>query len=382
MGSLPPPSNASRQAKCLLLTLLLAFSSLLPSLQAYALPSLVPEDIAYKPKAEGTSGAAQDSPLVGTAEIPAPSTSTTQPVSATQKTGYAGVNLCPDHSGNHVNLQKSLVITRFLRAAPPSANAGNLYAVESGVPSLIHTQLTSSFQSISPGVIELGFAPPGATETQLKRQAQQVARRARAQFVLSGTIDDMSMTAPDATYNPGLYRQAANAVHDITTIRAFDKRTRVLQLSVQLRDGLTGETLFNKQFSTSGIWNTRKPTGFGSPAFYKTHYGKRIKSLSKKISRELAEVIHCQPFMANIDSQPGQTQILLHGGANNGLHAGDTLNLYQVVVVGSNTEYQVNETRLVKRDARLYLSEVYPSHSIAQVEGGNYLNGHYIAVGE
>jgi hypothetical protein len=122
--------------------------------------------------------------------------------------------------------------------------------------------------------------------------------------------------------------------------------------------------------------------GFDSPAFYRTDYGRNVKSLARRISREVAEVIHCQPFMASIDSQPGQSHILLHGGANNGLHAGDSLSLYQVVVVGSNTEYQVNETRLVKRDARLHLSEVYPSHSVALVEGGSYLNGHYLAVGE
>jgi hypothetical protein len=64
------------------------------------------------------------------------------------------------------------------------------------------------------------------------------------------------------------------------------------------------------------------------------------------------------------------------------LHAGDNLHLYHVVVVGPNTDYQVADTRLVKRGARLYLSEVYRSHSIAVVEGGSYLNGSYLAVSE
>ncbi|WP_039915233.1 flagella assembly protein FlgT middle domain-containing protein [Cellvibrio mixtus] len=370
----------------LLLTLLVAFSSSLVCVNSSAGPSIVPDDIAYKPKTAPAETNMGDV-IVGTADLPgnpSSSTATTQPAQppTTQTTEYMGNNLCPDHSGAHINLQKSLTITRFLRATPYSANAGNLFAAESEIPALIRTQLNENFQSISPNVLAFGFADAGSNETQLKQQAQKIARQARTQFVLSGTIDDMSMSAPNATYNPNLYRQAANLFHDVTTIKKFDKRTRILNLSVQLRDGFTGELLFNKQFSTSGIWNTREPIGFDSPAFYKTHYGKQIKSLTEKISKDVAQVVHCQPFMASIDSQPGQAQIVLHGGANNGLHAGDTLSLYQVVVVGSNTEYQVNETRLVKRDTRLHLSEVYPSHSVAQVEGGSYLNGHYLAVGE
>lgn len=390
MGSYTSHLQAGRTAKTrigrLLLTLLVAFGSSLICAQSIAGPSIVPDDIAYKPKTAPVEVKSNDV-VVGTAELPGtvtPATATATPgqMPATQTTQYIGSNLCPDHSGAHINLQKSLTITRFLRNSPQSANAGNLFAAEGEIPALIRTQLSDNFQSISPNVIPFGFADPTSNETQLKQQAQKIARQARTQFVLSGTIDDMSMSAPDTTYNPNLYRQAANLFHDVTTIKKFDKRTRILNLSVQLRDGFTGELLFNKQFSASGIWNTRAPIGFDSPAFYKTHYGKQVTLLTEKISREVAQVIHCQPFMASIDSQPGQVQILLHGGANNGLHAGDTLSLYQVVVVGSNTEYQVSETRLVKRDTRLHLSEVYPSHSIAEVEGGSYLNGHYLAVGE
>lgn len=383
MGSHSPRLQiATSRFSRLLLTLLIVFSSSLAS----AGPSIVPDDIAYKPKPAVTETSTTGSVTVGTAELPGKNEQVTapqaEPVPAASTTRYLSGNLCPDQTGNHSNLQKSLVITRFLRSSPHTANAGNLFAAESEIPTLIRAQLNDNYQSIAPGVLHSGFAAATLSDTQLKQHAQKIARQARTQFVLSGTVDDMSMTAPDTTYNPNLYRQIANSFHDLTHIKLFDKRTRVLNLSVQLRDGFTGELLFSKQFSTSGIWNTRHPIGFDSPAFYKTPYGKKIKSLTKKISREVAQVIHCQPFMASIDSQPGQAQILLHGGANNGLHAGDTLSLYQVVVVGSNTEYQVNETRLVKRETRLHLSEVYPSHSIAQVEGGSYLNGHYLAVGE
>ena len=371
----------------LLLTLVMAFGSSLFGPTTYANPSIVPEDIAYtdKTKTPGTIGNdvnGNTHVVVGTAELPATAQAPVTDGPETQSTGDLNSDRCVNHSNIPIKLQKFLAITRFLRTSPHSANGGNLFAAETGVPALIRTHLSNQYQTINPGVLAFGFASPDLADSQLKQHAQKIARQARSQFVLSGTIDDMSMTTPEATYNPNLYRQAANVFHDVTTIKMFDKRTRVMNISVQLRDGFTGELLLNKQYSTTGIWNQRKPVGFDSPGFYRTDYGRNVKTLAKKISREVAEVIHCQPFMASIDSQPGQSHILLHGGANNGLHAGDSLSLYQVVVVGSNTEYQVNETRLVKRDARLHLSEVYPSHSIALVEGGSYLNGHYLAVSE
>jgi len=379
MGSSYSPT---RLGYGLLLTCIFSASS------ALGANSIVPDDIAYKPKS-ATASASTPDVIVGTAELPsgsggtlsggtiAPDISVTPPA-----TSYLGKGQCPDQSRSHDNLQKSVVITRFLRTSPQTANAGNLFAAESGVPELIHAQLSEQYQSIGPSVLQQGFAATNVNEAQLKQHAQKIAHQSRTQFVLSGTIHDMAMDTPETTYAPNLYRRTANAFHDISGIEKFDKRTRTLSMDVQLRDGFTGDLLFNKRYTTTGIWNQRKPVGFDSAAFFKTPYGKNVVALTDKVSQELAQVIHCQPFMATIDSSPGQAQILLHGGANNGLHAGDNLHLYQVIVVSSNTDYQVADTRLVKRDTRLHLSEVYPSHSIAVVEGGSYLNGSYLAVSE
>lgn len=371
MGSSSPTASLYHG---LLLTCILGASS------AQAAPSIVPDDIAYKPT---VTRADSGDVVVGTAELPPATPGLIAPdIAVAPATTYLSKNHCPDTNARQDNLQKSFVITRFIRRSPQTANAGNLYAAESGVPELIRAQLDQQYQSISPAVLEQGLASTNLTDAQRKQQAQKIARQARTQFVVSGTIHDMAMDTPEATYAPNLYRRTANTFHDVSGLQKFDKRTRALQLEVELRDGFTGDVLFTKRYASSGIWNQRKPVGFDSSAFFKTPYGKRVVALTNTISAELAQVIHCQPFMATIDSHPGQAQILLHGGANNGLHAGDNLHLYQVVVVGSNTDYQVADTRLVKRDTRLYLSEVYPSHSIAVVEGGSYLNGSYLAVSE
>lgn len=374
MCSATQPPTLARLLGCLLLTSITGLSSALAS-------PLVPADIAYQADSAPAPDASQGEQLIiGTAELPIAAATQAAPQPAA--TSYLRANQCPDSGRSHDSLQKSLVFTRFLRSRPHTANAGNLYAAEVGLPELIRAHLNSDYHTIGAAVIQQGFALSGLNDAQLKQHAQKIARSARSQFVLSGTINDMAMTDANTTYNPSLYRQAANGVHDLTGLKMFDKRTRVLELDVELRDGFTGELLLSKRYATRGIWNSRAPMGFDSPAFFKTPYGKKVVSLTKKISADLARTVHCQPFMASVDAQPGQAQIVLYGGANNGLHAGDKMNLYQVIMVGSNSDYQVSETRLVKRATRLHLSEVYPSHSVAMIEGGDYLNGQYLAVSD
>lgn len=372
MGSKTLHTQLSRAIRCLLLTSILALSSTL------AASPLVPDDIAYKPGGTVSADAkANTGVIVGSAQLPIPDTPTTAQINARPAVRQ---NQCTDQRRAHNHLGKSLVITRFTNSNPQTANAGNLFAAESGMAELIRTYLTQANPMLGPSLIPLGFALPDLSETQRKQQAQKIARHARAQFVLSGTIHDMALTDANATYNPGIYRRLANGFHDLTGIQKFDKRTRLFSVELELRDGFTGEPLLTRHYATSGIWNTRKPIGFDSPAFAKTPYGKQIRKLGKTISKELVQTLDCQPYIATIEAYPGQSQVILQGGANNGLQAGATMQLYQLVVVGSNTEYQVSETRLVKRPTQLHLSEVYPSHSTAVIEDGSYLNGQYLAV--
>lgn len=400
---------------------LLTCSLAMSSLGAYA-DELIPDDIAYKPshqnekspeairpipdatspstpvitplaQSDDTSRSESINEPIPIAEIAAPlptinpTIESTLPEDKSIRTFHTQAS--PPQKGSrtkrcesHNHLQKSLAITAFTRAHPSTSNAGNLYAVEQGFPQLLQDLLMKQHAHLSPNVLSQSFATTPMTEAQRKRHAQMIAKTQQTQFVLSGTIIDMSMASPDATYNPGFFGTAANIFNDMSRERAFDKRKRSFEVAVELRDGFTGEILLQSDYSTRGLWNTRKTVGFNSPAFWETPYGKRVHRLASDMSKEIAQVMDCQPFMASIDARPGQVHILLHGGANNGLRAGDSLRLYQLVVQGSNTEYQVSDTRLIKREANLYLSEVYPSHSIAMIEGGSYLNGQFLAVSE
>jgi hypothetical protein len=291
-----------------------------------------------------------------------------------------GNNQCRSNDNNL--LQKSLLITAFPRSNPNSSNAGALNDAEHQLPQLLGEELVAKHHAITPVQINEGAPSPAlSSENLLAQQIQKLAHNQRTQLVLTGEIVDMEMAHPEATYSPGLYTRFLNGLFDFIEVKnRFDKRDRIFSFHVNLRDGFTGQTLFSKRYETYGIWGLTQNVGFGSPLFWKSDYGQQIKGLIKMASKDVGAVIQCQPYIAQIDSRPGQTQILLQGGANNGLHSGDTLALYQIVVQGSESDYDQHQIRLVNRNAAVELREVYPSHSVGVISGTAYLTGQFLAV--
>lgn len=278
--------------------------------------------------------------------------------------------------------QKTLLVTAFPRNNPVMSSAGGLSDVEHQLPQLISQQLVDKHTAITP--VQFTESLPSSaisSDHLLAQQVQQIARKQHTQLVLSGEVIDMSMAHPEATYAPGLYTRFVNGLFDSVGLKnRFDKRDRLFSFQVSLRDGFTGQTLFTKRYDTYGVWAPRQATGFGTPLFWKSDYGEQIKGLVKFASKEIGQVIQCQPYIAQIDSRAGQTQILLQGGANNGLRTGDTLALYQMIVQGSETTYDQHQVRLVNRNAAIELREVFPSHSIGVINGTTFLTGQFLAV--
>lgn len=283
--------------------------------------------------------------------------------------------------GGDSHLQKSVLVMAFPQVNATDANAGNLYQAEYQLPQLLSQQLTLKGSTIAPQQLNESLNTNNSSEAQVAELTQRLGSKYRSQIVISGEILDMSMAQPEATYNPSLYRRFVSGVFDTIGIRSrFDKRERVFSFQIHIRDGFTGQQLFTKRYDTHGLWSSNKRVGFGTPLFWESDYGQQVKGLVKMATDELNDVINCQPFIALVDSRPGQTQIILQGGANNGLHAGDTLALYQLVVQGSATHYQEHDIRLVNRNTAIELREVYPSHSVGVINSANFLNGQFLAL--
>lgn len=358
---------------------------------------IVPDDIAFKPAAQPNTSQATPEPVLSdsastdaqsatTAETPLINSSPITPASEglaidTQELTQAPIQSKPISSQCKINGQwtKTLTITAMPRLIPHQSNAGNFYQAETHIPKMLAAELDKRIG------VESRLIPQtliSLDEEKKRRLTQTIAMQQGTQFVLQGEILDMSMRDNSSVYSPGFLQSLRNHFTDITLMKFTDNRNRIFSLHLELRDGFTGELLMAESFNTKGIWKNTEPVGFTSEAVWQSQYGRRIKKLIQNAGSKIAKNLECQPYMARVEVYPGQTELLLQGGANNGLHPGDALKLYQLVVMASPSQYDSYQTRLIKHDLQLELKEVYPSHSLAQLQGDNLLNGQYLAVGE
>lgn len=288
--------------------------------------------------------------------------------------------MCAEPMGN--DFKKSIAIVSFSRKNPASSRLGALHQVEQQLPLLMGTNLTDRHAMPTPLYLRESFMSANSRgEMNAAAQAQSLSKQHRVQFFVSGEVNDMAMAFPDSVDNPNLYTRFVSGAHNLLHINTpLDKRSRIFSFTLEIREGFTGQIIFSNRYQTYGKWKASPDSqmGFGSPGFWKTDYGTQVQQLVAKASEDTARVIDCQPYMARVDSLPGQQQVVIHSGTNNGLHSGDALDLYQLVYQPVTGEYQRFDTRLVKRNGRVRLTEIYPSHSIGQVMDETLLSGQYL----
>ncbi|MDQ2076554.1 flagella assembly protein FlgT middle domain-containing protein [Marinimicrobium sp. ABcell2] len=287
--------------------------------------------------------------------------------------------LCPN-----LNYRKNVLITQFSRRELASSNAGNLYQVEELLPRLIGERLNEH-----PAIAHtrlLGASLPDSrsvSEPRLAQQVRELARTQGAQLVLSGEVIDMSMMRQRDSYNPTLTNRARNSMATALHISSLDSRQRDFVFQLTLRDGVTGEAVAQKKYHGQGVWAPGRPhqVGFGSPRFWRTDYGQKISELLDLASAELAEEVSCQPLVASLDLKGGSGSVILHSGTDQGLNAGDTLRLYQVVVRSIPGAFQVYRTHLVDSQIDVEVRELHGTYSVGQLSSDlDSRHGRYVAL--
>jgi hypothetical protein len=323
----------------------------------------------------------QDIALAAASDEPTLAAETETAGSATLESP-AGSSQCAAPFSN--NYRKSLAFTSFPRSTPTSSNAGALYKVDQHLPMLLSANLTTRHATLSPVHLPEGFySADYQSEARAAAQAQLLARKHRTQFIVSGEVKDMSMTYPDKAFTHNAYRRLVNSATNLFNADSpRNSKSRIFSFQLQLRDGFTGQVVFDHYYETYGNWDTKESAemGFGSPRFWQTDYGRKVQQLVAKASDEMAARVHCRPYMTRVDLRPGHQQVIIHSGANNGLRTGDALALHQLVMHPVTGEYDSFNAHVVDRNTLVYLTEVYPSHSVANIGQDVLLNGQYVAL--
>lgn len=287
---------------------------------------------------------------------------------------------CPEPANNHY--KKSVAFVSFPRTVPITSSLGALHQVEQQLPLLLGANLTNRHAVLTPIYLREGFINTNIRgEADSAVQVQILSQRHRVQFFVSGEVDDMTVSFPNSFENPSYYTRFVSGTHNLLHINTpLDKRSRAFSFKVEVRDGFTGQIVFANQYRTVGKWKPAPEAnvGFGSSRFWKTDYGDQIQHLVAKASDDLASAINCLPYVARIESSPGQQQVVIQSGASSGLHRGDTLDIYQLIHQPISGEYQRFDTRLIKRTGHIHLIETYPSHSVGNVVDETLLGGQYL----
>lgn len=287
---------------------------------------------------------------------------------------------CPQPMANHY--RKTAAFVSFPRTAPTSSRLGALDAVEQQLPLLLGGNLTNRHAVLTPIYLREGFISTNVRgEADTAVQVQILSQRHQVQFFVSGEVDDMTMSVPSTVENPSYFTRFVNGAHNLVPANSpLDNRDRAFGFKVEVRDGFTGQLVFSSQYRTFGKWKLapQADVGFGSSQFWETDYGEQIQHLVAKASDDMARAINCLPYVARVESTPGQQQVVVQSGSNSGLNLGDTLDLYQLVHQPISGQYQRFDTRLIKRTGYIRLTETYPSHSVGRVVDATLLGGQYL----
>lgn len=148
------------------------------------------------------------------------------------------------------------------------------------------------------------------------QQAKFLANKSNTQYVLTITIDDISVTQQ---------RPAAFEFYKgLQQTRAFD-------FSIALINGATGAQLFTHTYRSEAIWefDARESVDVGSQLFWQSQYGQNIVRQIQTSIADLEESAVCEPTMGRVLAV-ANNQLQINLGRNHRVQAGDKLTLFNV----------------------------------------------------
>ncbi len=210
------------------------------------------------------------------------------------------------------------IATSFLPLQNPlQAQDGQLHKIGAETS----RKLQAKFDSATDTVVISYIAPYSARwdNANVLRQAPALARQSKAQFILAGTITDISV----ARTQPAGY--------------AFwedEKSSRHFGLDVQLIDGMNGATLMRKHYSTTAPWQYDRFAQIDTAghAFWQSSYGHAVSSTLSELVEDVTETLICHPATGRV-LKIYNDQIQVSIGREHGIKVGDELSLYQTNMV-------------------------------------------------
>lgn len=250
------------------------------------------------------------------------------------------IDIYPTANACHKNqYKKGLVLSRFDIVTPQHAALGGVFRFGDDFTVLLQRQFETQAQSF----VVQGITPYEISPTQ-PEMATMVAEDTGAQYLLAGSITDMSATIDD----PGLLKK--------------EQTNRQLALSIDVMDGKSGEVIYQNIYRDIAAWPFERNSKVDTKTarFWTSPYGEMAQRVSRNILLDLESNLACRattPEVISINGDMGQ----INAGRIHGVKYGDELALWHNA--SFTDQYGVNRTQFKKSNITMKVTRVYESSS-------------------
>ena len=285
---------------------------------------------------------------------------------------------------------KSVLFTAFPREIPESSTVGRLFNVDTDFPKELSRRLYPSYNTVNQLATGVQLSSDNtflSDSSPVYSAVQKYAEQYQVQFIVSGSIVDMSMVDPSGYFNQTWFGGVGRKLKGLVGGSDNDDiRERLFSFRLMLFDGLSGDYIFDKTYSRIGVWDAKytESTGFASPRYWKTGYGKVSSELIDEAITDLGQKLNCQPFMTALTVSESEQAVRLMAGANSGVKVGDSFEVYSLDPTNSAglvaTGLASQHGGLRKTEGTLTITQTYPTYSIGDTSVELKSTGKYSAV--
>lgn len=227
------------------------------------------------------------------------------------------------------NYHKRVAVLGFARERMDDTTLGQLDTIERELPQRVALTMSSYGGLRVQPATHLGIYPdpvnaPSRTMPDYSvSELTRIGRELAVQYVITGVIRDMGNSEPYER-KPLLVQPLIDLFDEPEPIR------RRITLDVYVYEAYSGALVHRTAYSDEGDWNQDEfvKLGFGTQSFWRTDYGFAVERVIQNVSEEMAMLMNCQPFMAEILQAENQ-QLRINAGGLDGLRPGDTLTVYR-----------------------------------------------------
>lgn len=258
---------------------------------------------------------------------------------------------------------KSIFVGPFNLATREHAQLGAIYNSDEVIPQRLFKQLKYKPNKLDPRhVMPQSIAFSDDTYNNIELQTLQVARdianKYDVQYLLFGTIQDMS----------DFYETTTGLLADTTVHK------RHFQMDVYLVDAINQITILQKKYSDLSEWpySITHQFDLNSNTFWGTDYGLIIDQNIDKVVSDVRQALYCQPTMATIIAQFND-QLVMNIGHRNGVKKGDQFQLIRSQFV-SHQSSLLQGPIFVPADVLLTVVSVQSDRAILKVDDPMNMN--------